>query len=41
VPVGGEKEAQTIEPPTAGAAEASPVEQQASTAGHPRPSGES
>jgi HSP20 family protein len=41
VPIGGGEEAQTIEPATAGGAEASPAGQPASTAAHPAPSGES
>ena len=41
VPVGGGQDAQTIEPLTAGGAEASPAGQPVSTAGHAVPSGES
>jgi HSP20 family protein len=41
VPVGGGQETQTIEPLTAGGAEAGPAGQPASTAGHTAPSGES
>jgi hypothetical protein len=40
VAVGGEQETQTIEPATAGGADASPGGQPASTAGHAAPSGE-
>ncbi|MGH2946968.1 MAG: Hsp20/alpha crystallin family protein [Solirubrobacteraceae bacterium] len=41
VPVGGGQDAQTIEPLSAGGAEASPAAQPVSTAGHAVPSGES
>ena len=41
VPVGGEQETQTIEPPTAGGADDSPTEEPASTTGHAAPRGES
>jgi HSP20 family protein len=41
VPVAGEQETQTIEPPAAGGADAGPAGQPVSTAGHAAPSGES
>ena len=40
VPVGGDQDAQTIEPLRAGGAEASPAGPPVSTAGHAAPSGE-
>jgi HSP20 family protein len=40
VPVAGEQETQTIEPPTAGGADAAPAGQPVSTAGQAAPSGE-
>jgi HSP20 family protein len=40
VPVAGEQETETIEPPTAGGADASPAAQPVSTAGQAAPSGE-
>jgi HSP20 family protein len=41
VPVGGEPESETIEPPTVGGADASPAGQPVSTAGQAAPSAES